>query len=194
MIILETKISQHNKDLIQKHVSGLFRDATLEFYGIKTARIKELINVELPDVKVKGSSSDFIFLLEDNTYLHFEFESKYNKEDLIPRDELAINSVKLAQAMPNKRKRDICIAAAFAFANKYLDVNGLEKIKEALVMMELATMFVEEGRQEGRLEGKMEAARDMLRENVPIENIARYLRLDESTIIQLKTKLDSEDE
>ena len=80
---LETKISKQYRDLIQKHVSGLFRDSALEFYGIKTARIKELINVELPDVVVKGSSTDFIFLLEDDTYLHLEFQTTYNVSDLI---------------------------------------------------------------------------------------------------------------
>ena len=63
-------------------MSGLFRNATLEFYGVKTAKIKELINVELPVVEVAETSTDFIFLLEDDTYLHFEFQSSYSKKDL----------------------------------------------------------------------------------------------------------------
>ena len=54
---LETKISKHTNDIIQKYASGLFKNASLEFYGIKTARIKELVNVELPVVEVGGSSS-----------------------------------------------------------------------------------------------------------------------------------------
>jgi hypothetical protein len=80
---LETKISIHANDLIQKYASGLFRDATLEFYGIKTAKIKELINVELPIMEVGGSAADYVFLLEDGTYLHFEFQSKYSENDLV---------------------------------------------------------------------------------------------------------------
>lgn len=56
---------------MQKYASGLFRDATLEFYGIKTARIKELINVDLPAVEISAAAADFVFLLEDDTYLHF---------------------------------------------------------------------------------------------------------------------------
>lgn len=80
---LDIKISQRAKDIIQKYTSALFRNATLEFYGIKTARIKEPINVELPVIEVADTSTDFIFLLEDDTYQHFEFQTAYNKDDLI---------------------------------------------------------------------------------------------------------------
>ncbi|MDR1689667.1 MAG: hypothetical protein LBS21_13815 [Clostridiales bacterium] len=75
---MESKVSKQVKDLIQKYTSNLFKDATLEFYGIKTAKIKELINVELPEVTVKAYGMDIVFLLEDNAYLHFEFQSTYN--------------------------------------------------------------------------------------------------------------------
>ncbi len=34
-------------------------------------------------MEVAGSAADFVFLLEDDTYLHFEFQSTYNKKDLI---------------------------------------------------------------------------------------------------------------
>lgn len=80
---LDTKISKHARDIIQKYASGLFKDTTLEFYGIKTAKIKELINVELPVVEVSANSTDYIFLLEDDTYLHFEFQTTYSKNDII---------------------------------------------------------------------------------------------------------------
>ena len=80
---LNIKISKHKKDIIQKYTSGLFRDATLEFYGVKSAKIKELINVDLHVVEVADMSTDFVFLLEDNTYLHFEFQTAYSKNDLI---------------------------------------------------------------------------------------------------------------
>ena len=70
-------------DIIHKYTSALFRDASLDFYGIKAARIKELINVELPVVEVRDKSTDIVFLLENDRYLHLEFESSYSKEDLV---------------------------------------------------------------------------------------------------------------
>jgi len=276
VITLETKISKQYRDLIQKHVSGLFRDSALEFYGIKTAKIVELINVELPDIVVKGSSTDFIFLLEDNTYLHLEFQTTYNIDDLIrfagydlrlyardgrkivtvviyiadveeadveldvgsmvyrpekvmmidydgniiyqdlcmkintgldltdedilnliflplmkhtiPRDELARNSVELANTIQDKTKRDLCLAAVFAFASKYLNKSEMEKLKEVVRMTDLVDMIVEEAVEKKEIE----IIKNMLRLNQPIENIARFLMIDEDTIVKLKNELDEE--
>ena len=216
VIKLDAKISKHAKDIIQKYTSNLFKNVTLEFYGIKTAKIKELINVELPVVDVTGASADEIFLLEDDSYLHWEFQTRYNKDNLmrfadydlrlykrderkidtviiytaevkkkpeglnigsltynpgvimmadyngnaiyaeldaklkagqeltdidminliflplmsndIPRKELAAKSIELAQTIPDTTKRNTCIAAAFAFANKYLSKDEAEKL------------------------------------------------------------------
>jgi hypothetical protein len=83
VVKLEVKISKHAKDLIQKYANSLFKDAALDVYGIKAARIKEIISVDLPAVEVAGSAADFVFLLEDETYLHFEFQTTYNERDLI---------------------------------------------------------------------------------------------------------------
>ena len=80
---MDAKISKHAKDLIQKYVSGLFKNATLEFYGVKMAKIKELISVELPVIEVGGSAGDDVFLLEDDSYLHYEFETGYNKSAIV---------------------------------------------------------------------------------------------------------------
>ena len=70
---MNSKISQKSRDIIQKYASGLFKDSALEFYGVKCAPIKELINVELPVVEVGDSTTDYIFLLEDDSYLYLEF-------------------------------------------------------------------------------------------------------------------------
>jgi len=51
---------------------------------------------------------------------------------------------------------------------------------------------LERGLNEGLEKGSIEIAKNMLRDNVPIEKVVRYVRLDESTIIQLKTELDSQ--
>ena len=61
---LDAKISKRVNDIIQKYASGLFKDATLEFYGIKSAKIKEFINIELPVVAVSESAADFAIHVE----------------------------------------------------------------------------------------------------------------------------------
>jgi hypothetical protein len=272
---LESKIPRRAKDLIQKYASGLFRDATLEFYGIKTARIKEIINVELPVIEVGGGSADFVFLLEDGTYLHFEFQTTYNKKDLIRfagydlrlyerdgrrivtviiyaagvkqaetelnigsltyrpeiinmedydgdvifaelaakinaeaeitdvdmlnlvflplmrntlnRDELAISTIKLAQTIPDRNKRNACIASAIAFVNRYMDEEGFEKIKEALKMFDIVEMIVNEAVDEE----KIEIAKKALKGGSTIEFIKMITDLDESTVIRLKNEIEA---
>ena len=80
---IEAKISIHNKDIINKYTSGLFKNSILDYYGIKsTVKVKDLINVEFQVIEVSEARADFIFLMEDNTYKHFEFQSSYNKKDL----------------------------------------------------------------------------------------------------------------
>ena len=81
--IIEIKISIHNKDIISKYTSSLFKNALFDFYGIKsTAKIKDLINVEFQVVEVSEAMADFVFLMDDDTYKHFEFQTSYEKKDL----------------------------------------------------------------------------------------------------------------
>ena len=44
----------------------------------------------------------------------------------------------------------------------------------------------------GKQEREIEMAKDMLKDNEPVEKIIRYVRFNESTIIRLKTELDNE--
>ena len=80
MISLQPRITKHVNDIIQKYTGGLFQNATLEFYGIKTAPIKELVNPELPAIEVSGGAADMVFLLGDNTYLHLAFVTGHNSK------------------------------------------------------------------------------------------------------------------
>jgi len=104
VIPLQPKISKHVNDIIQKYASGLFRNATLEVYGIKAAPIKELVNPELPTIEVSGGAADMVFLLEDDTYLHLAFVTGHNSKKamlkcvgydvrLYERDERLIHTV-----------------------------------------------------------------------------------------------------
>ena len=286
---IDTKISKHQNDIIQKYASGLFKDVSLEFYGIKTAKIKELINVELPKIEVSGGSADYIFLLEDDTYLHFEFQTTYNKDDLtrfagydmrlyerdkrriitviiysadvrqaeteldigtllyypekimmydydgntiytelaakvndgqeitdidmlnlillplmrntIPPEELAVQSVELANKIPDIQKRDACIAATVAFASKYMDENKINELLEVLKMTNIANLLVQDAVNSTRKEmadianllvqdERMEIAKNALREGLSIADIARITRLDEPTVQQLQEDME----
>ena len=277
IIKLEITISKHKKDIIQKFASGVFKDASLEFYGIKTAKIKEPINVELPVLKVSEESTDFVFLLEDGTYQHNEFESKFSKAALtrfamydihlyerdkrkirtviiyssnvkkrdvslnigsleykpdvvfmcdydgnaiytdletklknkqkltntdilnltflplmrntIPKAELAEKSIKIAQNIPDKNKRDGCIASTLAFSLEYLNKTQITRIMEGLQMSKfekLYTVFVENA--------VIERTKNFLKNGVSEEIIAKSMEIDIDTVIALKEQLELESE
>ena len=79
----EIGVSKQWKDALQKYVISLFKDTSLEFYGVKSAKIKEIISGSLPLVEVRDSSTDVVFLLEDDSYLHVAFETGKRKNVLI---------------------------------------------------------------------------------------------------------------
>ena len=242
--------------------------------------------MELPVVEVSGSGGDDAFLLEDDSYLHYEFETGYHKESLIryagydlrlferdgrivrtvviyssdvkeappplcigsltynpdvilmgdydgreiyaqldakikagqeltdvdmlnltflplmrhsiPRQELAANSIKLAQSIADTAKRNACIAAAYALASKYLNEEETENLLEVLKMNDLMTLFLEEALEEAekrvveRAEKKreIEIAKNFLRLNmVKLEDIAAATGMDMDVLHELKKEL-----
>lgn len=87
----------------------------------RSGKVKELISLELPIIEVKDNSMDFVFLLEDNTYLHLEFQTVYNENDLIrfciydfklfERDKRKINTVVIYSSNSKKIQDKLDIGA-----------------------------------------------------------------------------------
>ncbi|CAA7601322.1 Hypothetical protein DEACI_1988 [Acididesulfobacillus acetoxydans] len=75
MVSLETEITGHNNDIIMKATAEIFKDQTLEVFGLKTAKIVDIVPAVLPVVEAKEKRLDFVFLLEDETLLHLEFQT-----------------------------------------------------------------------------------------------------------------------
>jgi predicted XRE-type DNA-binding protein len=79
---LETKIPRNVNDLIQKGMMNLFQDQAITFFGFTAPKIVESLNVELQDIKIEERRTDLVFLLEDNSLLHLEFQTIYNANDV----------------------------------------------------------------------------------------------------------------
>ena len=104
----------------------------------------------------------------------------------IPRYELAETSMEMAKTIPDYAKRDACMAAAFAFASKYLKEDEKSKLLEVL-NMDLLEMLGE------RLEkhNATKIAKSMLADNVSVDFVARHTELDEETVIKLKEEMEN---
>ncbi|HEY5561123.1 MAG TPA: hypothetical protein VIK72_05070 [Clostridiaceae bacterium] len=76
------EISYQNNDIILKYMSAAFKDVALDFYGLHTAKIKAVIPTDLPVLEVSEESMDFVFLLEDESFLHLEFQTTNRNDNL----------------------------------------------------------------------------------------------------------------
>ncbi|NPV45003.1 MAG: hypothetical protein HPY70_13685 [Firmicutes bacterium] len=69
------KITYHNYDIVFKYATQVMKDRMLDFLGLKTAPISEVIPTELPYIEARRQNEDYIFKLKDGTYLHLEFQT-----------------------------------------------------------------------------------------------------------------------
>ena len=79
---MDTEITWHSNDVIMKAMAETFKDKTLRVFGLNTAKILGVIPTVLPVLEVKENRTDYIFLLEDNTLLHLEFQTTVSLENL----------------------------------------------------------------------------------------------------------------
>lgn len=108
------------------------------------------------------------------------------------RVEVISEAVKISHKVTDEQQKINIQSILFAFANKFLSGNELERIKEEIVMTQLGQMIYEDGikkgEEKGEKRGKLEAAKALLdilsdeaiakRLQIPIEQV-RELRLED---------------
>jgi hypothetical protein len=110
----------------------------------------------------------------------------------MPRRELAENTIKLAQKIPDEAKRDAFIAAAYAFTSKHLNETDRLKLLEVLRMCDVLERYVD-GRIDEKLnEGISAVAKNFLRDRFPLDLVVRNTGLDIKTVKRLKAEVDNE--
>ena len=99
----------------------------------------------------------------------------------IPRQELAENTIRLAQTISNPALQEACVAAAIGFASKFFNEADLQKLKEVAKMADLVMMVVNDE--------LIKIAKNMIRNNESTDKIVEYLELDEATVKKLQEEL-----
>jgi hypothetical protein len=62
------------EDMIMKRAMDIFAEEGLKFFGIDK-KVKEAGSTEIVVLEVKNMFMDYTFLMEDDTYIHFEFQT-----------------------------------------------------------------------------------------------------------------------
>lgn len=100
--------------------------------------------------------------------------------------------LKRAQEYEDSHTVDEDVVRALAATNniKIEKTNRKERMKVCTLFEEIAKDSRDEGRNEGRIEGrnegKIEMAREMIKDNEPIEKIIKYSRLPKETVLELQ--------
>lgn len=77
-----TSIAYNNYDIIFRNMTEQLKEKALDFYGVSTAPIVQVVPTDLPTITVNDRRMDFMFLLQDDTYLHLEFQTTFKESDL----------------------------------------------------------------------------------------------------------------
>lgn len=109
------------------------------------------------------------------------------------RVEVISEAVKISHKVADEQQKIDIQSILFAFANKFLNDNELERIKEEIAMTQLGQMIYEDGlkkgeekgEKKGKLEGKLEAAKALL-DILSDEAIAKRLQLSLEQVKELR--------
>ena len=78
-----TSIVYQNKDITQKLSAELLKDKSLAVYGLPHIKIKELLPTNLPAIEANELRLDNLFLLEDGSLALIDYESSFDKDDIV---------------------------------------------------------------------------------------------------------------
>ncbi len=76
------KITSKNYDVVFKEALTRYKDEMIEFLGLDVPEVIDIEPTELPEIEEHVNNTDFIYKLADNSLLHFEFQSEYDREDI----------------------------------------------------------------------------------------------------------------
>jgi len=74
-------LSKQHEDIVMKSIMELFKGDAVKFFGIDT-KIISAAPTELIQIEPLKKINDWMWLGDNQSFLHFEFESTYDKEDL----------------------------------------------------------------------------------------------------------------
>lgn len=76
-------IAYQNKDILSKIFAESLKEKSFSVYGIDLPKIIEVLPTNLPGIQVNELRLDNLFLLEDNSIVLVDYESKFLNDDIL---------------------------------------------------------------------------------------------------------------
>ncbi len=76
------EIHRNGMDIVQRFMAEkMVGQFPLKALSYESAKVKEVLSTDLPDVTTKDDKADTLYLLEDGTFLHVEYQTTVKKHD-----------------------------------------------------------------------------------------------------------------
>lgn len=118
----ETLIPRNNVDIMLKVITEQFADKALRFYGVDASNVKSIEPTELAEFVVSEKRMDCVFLLEDDSYLHLEFQTSYRQKDL---ERFLQYDVSLYRKKKKRIKTVVVYASGVTQSDEVLDIGSV---------------------------------------------------------------------
>lgn len=73
-------MANNKEDIIMKNAMTIFAEQAVAYFGEKK-KVKEVAQTEQVVLDIKDTRMDYVFLMEDDTYTHFEFQTTDKKDN-----------------------------------------------------------------------------------------------------------------
>jgi hypothetical protein len=78
----DMEIHHNGMDIVQRFMAEkMAGQFPLKALSYETAKVKEVLSTDLPNVATKHDKADTLYLLEDGTFLHVEYQTTVKKDD-----------------------------------------------------------------------------------------------------------------
>lgn len=121
------------EDAIMKKAMEYFKNHAIKFFWIDEKVIAPA-ETELKNIEIKTNQMDYLFYLQDGSFLHFEFQTTNKKEDL---SRFLYYDTSLDCKNKKKIRTIIIYSADIDFVETYIDAGVLKYSVEAFYMKSL---------------------------------------------------------
>ena len=112
------------------------------------------------------------------------------------KQEIIENTVNLVKKVNIEAQQAFILAGIITATNKFIDPEYSKKLKEWILMTQVARLLMEDGRVEGRVEGRkereIEIAKKLLMQGIDIEHVSDSTGIDKATLKKMQMELSPE--
>jgi hypothetical protein len=142
-----SSIAYQNKDIASKVFAENFKGKSLKVYGLDVPKVVQVLPTNLPEITANELRIDNLFLLEDGTLAIIDYESiilPLTFREREQKQQTLRETINLARQITDLRQQTFVLSGTLVFADKIIDTETKQRVKEWIRMTQIGRMFEEE--------------------------------------------------